>query len=297
MPNPKNQHYLRSTHQPEEDELSLHQEDILEGLSESESSESDVSEADNDLDPEYSEMAARIEMQPFGGKASERGDIWLGYFERYACANAYNADKQKLLLPFFLKDHARVWFDALPEATKNDLAALRAEFLTRFNGNNGLGDASSLNPQQRPGESCMDFFTRCQESIAGRNFPANLQVTLLLNGLLPTFKSLVIMKNPQTLEEARQAICLAELTQCQPVSASVSMAEPVSGPTTQDVLLLELVKEIRSMRMDVNAYSAPKPHNEPYQDSQWAPQQGNWHPQQWQQPHHQSGYQQPHHQS
>ena len=56
------------------------------------------------------------------------------------------------------------------------------------------------------------YFYRFIDSNHAKDIPEALQVSILMKGLQSELLSLVMSKNPQTLEEMRQAMVLAEQT-------------------------------------------------------------------------------------
>ena len=114
----------------------------------------------------------------------------------------------------------------------------------------------------------------------GKDIPENLQVSILMKGLKPSFLSLVMPKKPQTLEDMRQAMVLAEQTANASASKSINC---VDSTITNELMCL------RNQLSEVLAFQ--KDSREPPQQ-QWMQQQQPQQQQTWQQ-HQQQTWQQP----
>ena len=65
---------------------------------------------------------------------------------------------------------------------------------------------------QKPDESADEYFSRFIHSSYIRDIPESLQISILMKGLSPSLLTLVMPKNPQSMEEMRTAMALAEQT-------------------------------------------------------------------------------------
>ena len=76
-------------------------------------------------------------------------------------ANNLDQIHSKAAVPFYFKEHALSWYQALPIATRESYDTLLTEMNVRFNGLDGLDvDMEILGLTQRHGESCASYFTR-----------------------------------------------------------------------------------------------------------------------------------------
>ena len=73
-------------------------------------------------------------------------------------------------------------------------------------------DISVLTITQKPNESSDEYFSRFIDSSYIRDIPEPLQISILMKGLCPSLLTLVMSKNPQSMEEMRTAMALAEQT-------------------------------------------------------------------------------------
>ena len=164
-------------------------------------------------------MNSHIHLENFKGQG-EDPNKWFTHFERWAAFMDMNGDRAAMALPFYLKGIGKTWFDSLSEATKVNLDLLKTAFLNRFSGSSTV-DISVLMIAQRSDESAEEYCARFVESSHAKEIPENLQVSILMKGLKPTLLTLVMPKNPQTLEDMRQAMVLAEQTTNASASRSV----------------------------------------------------------------------------
>ena len=65
---------------------------------------------------------------------------------------------------------------------------------------------------QKQDEKAEEYYSRFVDNSRGKAIPENRQVSSLMKGLKPSLLSLVMPKNPQTLEDMWQAMVLAEQT-------------------------------------------------------------------------------------
>lgn len=85
-------------------------------------------------------------------------------------------------MPFHFLDHPKVWYDSLPDATKNVWEALCASFVARLNGSGGVAnEASILNTRQLKDESCASYSERFTRASANRQYPDSPPVLLFSN--------------------------------------------------------------------------------------------------------------------
>ena len=67
-------------------------------------------------------------------------------------------------------------------------------------------DHSVLTISQKQEESAEEYFSRFIESSHSREIPEQLQISILMKGLKPSLLTLVMPKNPGTLEDMLQAM-------------------------------------------------------------------------------------------
>ena len=206
-------------------------------------------------------MNNQIQLEPFKGQGQEPAK-WFGYFERWATFMNMTDDRAALALPFHLKVIAKTWYDSLTEATQKSLPLLKAAFLNRFKPATTVY-ISVLTISQKCEETAEEYFCRFIDSNHAKDIPEALQVSILMKGLKSELLSLVMPKNPQTLEEMRQAMVLAEQT------TSASKTKSVSALSHENNLHAE-IQCLRNQLSEVLARQSSR---------QQQPEQRTWTPQ------------------
>lgn len=236
-------------------------------------------------------QAPAIQMPNFHGNPGERGDEWLAWYVNYAEAMSFSDNKRRLLLPFFFRDHAKLWYDALPGDTKNNWDTITAQFKTRFNGSDGVNnDVAILNIKQNADESCASYFTRFTRATTNKEIPQSILVGVVMNGLRPSIKQIVMPQDPKTVEEVRKLACLGERTLSETAAAPVAVTDSsvtFLAQKLEEVMALnaELRQEMRSRDNSYQNWSQRRYQRQQQQDQQWRNQhQQSRQPQQQQQP-------------
>lgn len=102
-------------------------------------------------------------------------------------------------MPFHFLDHAKVWYDALPDNIRNSWEC--TNFKARFNGSDGVAnEANILNTKQLKDESCASYFTRFTRATANKEYPEAILIGVVINGLLPPIKAAVMTQDLKTVE-------------------------------------------------------------------------------------------------
>ena len=207
-----------------------------------------------------------VRMDNFHGNPGERGDEWLKWYTNFAEAYGLNDNKRRLWMPFYFEDHAKVWYDALPDATKSDWKKLCDEFTARFNGTDGVAsEASILNTKQLEHESCASYFTKFIRATANRNYPESILTGVVLNGLLPKIKTIVMPQDLKTVEAIRKAACLAERTVSETVLPPQTVASVSNSDKMEMLALQEQVNALQSqMEEQRKDFMKPYYHGRPY---------------------------------
>ena len=205
-----------------------------------------------------------IKLDHFRGNPGDRGDSWLSWYRNLADGSGWDEKMRCNWMPFHLEDHAKVWYEAQPETTKQDWKKLCEDFKARFNGSDGLSSYSTfLNTKQLPDESCANYFTRFIRASANRDCPNSFLIEVVVNGLLPKIKAIVMPKDLQTLEAVRKAACLAERT----VAETMPVQETVAS-ASDSVDMRSLVEEVLSVQSKLEEqkrdYQRPYYHSGSY---------------------------------
>lgn len=101
----------------------------------------------------------------------------------------------------------------LPHTVRNDWTQLCDNFVVQDNGNHGVAsEASILNIKQLSDESCASYFTQFTRVTANRNYHETIPTGVVVNGLLPKTKSIILPQDLKTIEAVRKSACYAERT-------------------------------------------------------------------------------------
>ena len=227
-----------------------------------------------ELENEGMAASLGVHMPPFHGNPGERGDDWLNWYINYAEAMGFNENKRRLLLPFQFRDHAMVWYESLPQDVKSDWETLTTQFKDRFNGSDGTNnDISLLSIKQNVDEPCASYFTRFSRAAAHKNIPEAILVGVVIKGLLPSLKKIVMPRDPQTIEDVRKLACLGERTLLETVAAPVAAADTADTVAfltgkLEEVMAVnaELRHELKTRHSENSWRSAPpQQHGQHYQ--------------------------------
>ena len=185
MPNPKN-YYLRS----QEEEIIVHQ-------PQSPSRQPEVPQPEfqpqEPVEPEpepplfteqHTMMSNQINLEAYRGLGKD-AQKWFTYFERWSTFMNYKEERAALVLPFHLKGITKTW---------------KTAFINRFKPTQTV-DSSVLTITQNPDESADEYFSHFIDSSYIRDIPEPLQISILMKGLRPSLLTLVMLKNPQSMDK------------------------------------------------------------------------------------------------
>ena len=212
-------------------------------------------------------MNSHIQLDSFKGQGEDPAK-WFSYFEKYAMFNNLKDERAALAMPFHLKGIAKTWYDSLSGHTQQSMNLLKAAFLNRFKTTNNV-DISVLTISQKQEESAEEYFSRFIESSHSREIPEQLQISILMKGLKPSLLTLVMPKNPGTLEDMRQAMVLAEQT----TNASAAKAVNSIDSSLQKEIqcLRNQLSEVLALQSSKENISSPQTYAEPRRGPQSYP--------------------------
>ena len=200
MPNPKN-YYLKS----QEEEIIVHQ-------PQSPSRQPEVPQPEfqpqEPVEPEpepplfteqHTMMSNQINLEAYRGQGKDT-QKWFTYFERWSTFMNYKEARAALVLPFHLKGITKTWYDSLSQTTQRSLDLLKTAFINRFKPTQTV-DSSVLTITQKPDESADEYFSHFIDSSYIRDIPEPLQIYILMKGLRPSLLTLVMLKNPQSMDK------------------------------------------------------------------------------------------------
>ena len=225
-------------------------------------------------------IAASLKPQSFDASRLDLAGKWLTSFNRYCdFAGVAGADRC-MLMGLLMKGTAETWFNSLPQDTRNDYALLEPVFRERYVDSEVTRmqrQMATLQKTQLTGESVDAYFTDAQSKLAEHNFPANLVMTLLINGLRSDIKGLVMQHQPfdnvdDLLNKARHIESSLRsspvnpyLTQTSPVVAAVAKKDLFATfgdlDDMQDAMVAKIlkgVKEINVKQKTAPQYVVPK---------------------------------------
>ena len=141
---------------------------------------------------------------------------WLDDFDLYLSLLRVTSDDEKLpLLVAFLTGTAKLWFKALPTATRSSYADLRQAMTTKF-----ARTPFQINTQrsfiyqlrQEPGELFPDFVLRVQKAARGLNIQQSDVVAICLQGADSRIQPYLLMAQPASIDELLSLPVVAEPT-------------------------------------------------------------------------------------
>lgn len=201
-------------------------------------------------------MAQKLEMPLFYGNPGQCAEKWFQQYESYTALNNIKGQNKSLLIQFYMKDHAAAFYDSLSEEVRSDYQELRNAFTNRFNGKDGLdSDLEILSLQQQPTESISSFFTRFLKVTNDRGYPEGLLVSILLKGLSPQIKQIVMPQNHTDVENIRKAAVLAEKTLASTTCTNVAVTF-MDKVSEQIQSLAQQISQLQ-MRQDYSKQSGP----------------------------------------
>ena len=158
------------------------------------------------LPEEHPMMSKQINLEAYRGQG-EDAQKWFTYFERWSTFMNYNEERAALAL----KGITKTWYDSLSQTTQPSLDLLRTAFINRFKPTQTV-NILVLTMTQKPDESADEYFSCFIDSSYIRDIPEPLQVSILMKGLRPSLLTLVMPKNPQSMEEMRTAMGILPLS-------------------------------------------------------------------------------------
>ena len=180
---------------------------------------------------------ASIKLEKFSGR-HQCTEAWWEQYCQWAVCNNYNDARQLASFVFHLDDPIQLWFRQLNPEQKDTLAHLRIAFCERFKMDTSM-DSTLLNSKQETNESSDDYINRLGKLFAYKELPPHLQVAIAVNGLQQRLKTVVIPREPTTLEDVRKSALLAE--------RSIQPASVAAASTTSDSTLTERLKDIERL--------------------------------------------------
>lgn len=238
---------------------------------------------------------ANISLEKYDGKTSAI-QFWTQFMTFISIMNV-PLDAAHTYFSFYLKDTAKDWYFQLTPAVQNSLSELKSAFLARFRPqvpfSLGLVDITQQNT-----ESVDQYISRIRKLSTDSTMPEDCLTTMIMKGLKPAIRNIVMPQFPQTIDDLRTKSAIAEMTVLmnnQSLSSATSDNSVVNAMSAVCEVTNQLQQTIAAMRTTPpntmqyhqDTASQPEPgysHRDPRQANRYRgppPQQS--HPTQWQQ--------------
>ena len=206
-------------------------------------------------DNKSKKMNFSLKLDKFSGACNDDAKSWLLQFAQYCTCYDLDDKTKTNIFSFHLQDHAKIWYNALPDETRNDWDKLKASFTKRFTEDRNLIDLSILQMTQNSNETVLEFLSKLQKNAAlNDKIDENLLLAIGINGLKPDIRKIVINKEPKSFADLRHAASIAEKSLAVPVNTLQSLQET-------------MVSEMQTLRDQINTIQASMHHNNaPYDE-------------------------------
>ena len=149
--------------------------------------------------PQRDVLALGYQPESFDGTKTDGANKWLQKFNRFANVAHVEGDARCQLFGLALKGSAETWYNALPQAVRDDYAQLEQQFRNKYIENAATQmqrQMTTLSRTQQTGESVDAYITDARAKLDEQNFPPQFEMTLLINGLRSDIKGLVMQHQP-----------------------------------------------------------------------------------------------------
>ena len=237
--------------------------------------------------PAMAENMLTLAFKPpvFNGQAPETAGRWLRNFNRHADLADIEGQQRCTLLGLLLSDNSETWFNSLPQATRQDYDQLQKAFRQMYmdaQHNRWQKQMATLTTTQQSGESVDVYITNARAKMADQQYDEELQMSLLLNGLRPEIKSLVLQHQPlpdlqsfvtkcKTLEASLQASLFNHYigNATYPMVANLASSAVVVNPHNLkkvDEAIDTLVSKINNLELQADEENHRREQGEPCTD-------------------------------
>jgi hypothetical protein len=108
--------------------------------------------------------------------------------------------------PLYLKKSAIMWYGSLPETTRSDATLLEAAFKARYT----QQSLDILSGCQSATETVATYVDRMRMAMDGHNIPEKVLVTVIIKGLKPAVKQIVMPQDPSIFQDLLKSARMAE---------------------------------------------------------------------------------------
>ncbi|CAC5373750.1 unnamed protein product [Mytilus coruscus] len=148
-----------------------------------------------------------IPIQPNKFSGNIKADNWVRQFIRWKNLQKICDEQACYDLPFHLEGAAKTWFEGLAELIQSNFDQLTTALKDRFE--NTYEDDDIL-LAQLPTEKAVEFLDRLQIKANNQNIPEHLLLRIAKKGFQASLKSVVVQRDPKTIDELRTAAIIAE---------------------------------------------------------------------------------------
>ncbi|CAC5378789.1 unnamed protein product [Mytilus coruscus] len=134
-------------------------------------------------------------------------DIWLKQFNRWKRLQNLSNEQACNAISFYLEGSSKLWYEGITDEIQNDFDALQNALIERFK--NAYEDDDIL-LAQLPTEKAVEYLDRLQIKERHQYSPGHLLIRIAKKGLKSSLRSIIIQRDPKTLEELKTAAIIAE---------------------------------------------------------------------------------------
>ena len=162
----------------------------------------------------------------FNGESRDQANTFWQKFLRYTKAHNIQGNERSTIFGLLVSDTAELWYNALPEQTRNNFEQLEQAFKAQYvnaPAQDFKRKIDMLKCKQLVNESVDSYFTKTLSQFDGQSLPLDLRLALLIDGLQPSLRAVVLQHGPY---DAVSSL----LDRCRRVESSLTTADP-SGTT------------------------------------------------------------------
>ncbi|KAK3093249.1 hypothetical protein FSP39_013247 [Pinctada imbricata] len=151
-----------------------------------------------------------VQLGKFSGK--ESAILWWTQFMAFIQLTKISESEAISSLLFYFTGVAQIWFANLDETLKQSLETLKGAFMTRFKPSSKL-NMNLMDVEQGPYESVEDYIHRVMTATSDRTVSSDWLIHVVTQGLREKIQYAVIQRDPQTMDDLRDAAQKAETSE------------------------------------------------------------------------------------
>lgn len=191
----------------------------------------------------------------FSGKRGEDGKEWWAEFKTFTEFRGLSEPQSLKLFQLLQNAYSKAWFNNLSAEEKDTFEHLQEAFKNEFevaSVDDWKARAETLKRTQHPGESPLEFAKELIKNAAKHKIDNDTTMAILIQGLQKEVKTFVAQRNPKNLDEALEAIKIADSV------LEVSTPEEQAIAEKLDKITQQLKALTHSQQGAVAAVQAPK---------------------------------------